>query len=170
MNKRGMGRVWSGLWGTFAVGTFAVGCVLAMGGCASETEGDAEPSLVGSWIFVNESATRGLGLTFRPDGTYNVSSMALTSSKSAYATVEEGTFAVSGRTITTTPTAATCPTTAEPSTMTHTFSGGNLLLTVPEGIVALKPSTSTATGDFVLTFGCFDAKGEFKKSNLVSVR
>ena len=74
--------------------------------CSSKTgsgETSGPDSIDGSWVETNSAGTGGFVAVFNSDGTYTFTVLQLTSSKSANVEGENGTFTVSGNTITTTP-------------------------------------------------------------------
>jgi hypothetical protein len=97
-------------------------------------------------MYVNAQGNAGFGITFGADKTYSAYNLFLTSQTSADAEMATGTYAVSGQTIAVTPTKSTCPGPAEVESFSHSFgSGGNLLLTLPSGIINLERNTSEAS-------------------------
>lgn len=54
------------------------------------------------------------------------------------------------------------------STVQYSFSGGELVVTEPTGLISLMPNTSPATS-VVLTFGCFQSGGAFVAAALAPV-
>lgn len=136
-------------------------------GCAS-SNGDTAPSLYGNWIYASAGGTSGVALTVGRDGTYVLSSLALTSPTSAEAQVERGTYTAMGSTIVTTPTEWSCPGPDPVTTLTYRFVGADLELVLPTGILTLAPNTASASTMFAISFGCFTG-GSFVPAPLAPV-
>jgi hypothetical protein len=123
--------------------------------CSSSNSG--APSVDGNWLNVKtDGSGQGLGLDLKSDGTYALGFLVLTSSTSADAQVETGTFTAQNGTLTFTPQEWSC-TGKDPSySLPYQFSGSDLLVNTGTSIIALQPNTSTVMGSFVDTIGCFN--------------
>jgi hypothetical protein len=150
--------------------TIAIASLLALAACSGGSSGSGQPSLYGNWMYVDSQGTAGVGVSFKSDGTYVLYQLSLTSSSSALAEIETGTFTVSGNTITSTPEQWSCTGPDGVSSVSYSFSGNDLVITTASGIVSLQPDNATASDSFVITIGCFDGKtGAFTKQPLAKV-
>jgi len=129
-----------------------------------------EDALVGDWILANAADTAGAGLTFKSDGSYVASTLAVKSSTSYLAEVEKGTFSVSGKTIFFSPTEYSCPEADPPYSFEYTAKGDTLTLTDPSDIFAFSRNTAPASAGAVITIGCFQPGGSFVASPLAPVQ
>lgn len=144
-----------------------LGIALTMVACSSSTE--QSPSIYGDWLYASADGKSGVSLTFKQDNSYVFSRLLLTSETSAEAEVETGTFTDSGSTITFTPKQWTCPGPDPVTSVGRSFAGGNLLFSLPSGLITLKPNNSTGDGTaFAVVYGCFKA-GTFVKADLAPV-
>jgi hypothetical protein len=117
---------------------------------------------------VDPAGTAGLGVIFNSDGTYTFTELELTSSTSANAQIETGTFTVSGATITATPKEWSCPGPDAVYSLSYSFQGSSLNLSQPSGIIILQQNTSTASSG-AIAIGCIDSSGNFKAEPLAAV-
>jgi hypothetical protein len=136
--------------------------LLVLAGC-----GGNAPSLVGNWIYVNGSS--GIAATFRDDGTYVASKLALTSSASADAEIETGTYMAADGTLTTIPQQWTCPGPDPVTAVSYSLDGVDLQVSSPSGVLVMSPNSTPASSNFALTFGCFDSSGSFTPQSLAPV-
>ena len=142
-----------------------VAVALLAAACGSSSKA---PSLDGTWVYSDSAGTAGAAATFNSNGNYVLSVLQITSSTTANAAIEKGTFTVSGSTITLTPQESSC-TGADPVyTMSYSFQGSNLELVESSGIIVFQPDTSTAS-DIAITDGCFSSSGAFTASPLAPV-
>jgi hypothetical protein len=132
--------------------------VVVLVGCGSKTP---QESLVGDWLFQNADGTSGLGVTFNGDGSYVLADLAVTSSTSANAEVEKGTYTATDTMFTMVPSQWTCDGKDTSSTETYKFSGSLLVVSDSSGVVTLAPNNGPSTGTFAVTLGCFDASNNF---------
>jgi len=143
------------------------------GGVGVVGVGSGAPQPSGDWVFSSPDGTAGAALDLGPGDTYTVLIGTITSSgqnsATANAQVETGTFAVTGNQITFTPKQSTCPGPAPVRVDTYSFSGQNLVLAGPAGIVSFAPNNSSSTATVGLTFGCFSDAGVFMASPLAPV-
>jgi hypothetical protein len=130
-----------------------------------------QTGLYGSWVFsVGDGGTSAEGAaTYNTDGTYQTIAVEFTSSTSAQEQIEQGTFALSGTTITYTPTESTCPSPRPVGSNSYQVVSGALVVTTPgysmpstfhHGSVTLPASTVT---------GCFGSDGVFHPASLAPV-
>ena len=147
----------------------AIIVLLALVACSSSVE-TKEPTVVGNWVFVNQAGTAGTGITFRGDGSYTFLNMRLTSDKSANAEVETGIYTDNGSAIVFTPQQYTCPGPDPIVTFPRSFSNGNLVFSLPSGVISLQPNNAPPAESFVVVYGCFDNKtGAFTRAELSPV-
>jgi hypothetical protein len=142
------------------------GLVSIVGCGGSSSPGDR---LVGNWLYVASSGNAGIAADYSSNGTYVAALMVLTSTTTAEAQVEKGTYSVSGDQLTSVPTEWTCPGPDAIDTATFSFSGSDLLISTSSGVIALTPNTAPVDTSFVLTYGCFDSSGNFTASPLAPV-
>jgi hypothetical protein len=141
-------------------------------GCGGGGSSTPEEKLVGDWIIENDSTGVGLALDISADGTYVGALLALTNTNppSANAQVEHGNWSATASSLTLTPTQWSC-TGADPAdTEPYSFSGGSLVISTSSGITTLAPNNTPATGMFSITYGCFDANGNFTQHPLGPVQ
>jgi hypothetical protein len=139
--------------------------LLLLTGCSSGSSG---PTLVGSWIFQPAQGPSG-GFTFKGDGTYSFIELSLTSSNTANAEGENGTYADDGQTLTLTPKESSCPGPDPVRSVSYAFSNGDLVLSGSTEADSYVPQPSTATSSFSITLGCFDGSGNFTQMPLAPV-
>ncbi len=144
-----------------------VASVLALTSCSSSQ--DAAPSLYGNWLYTNAAGTSGIGATFKKDGTYVWTTLALTSQTSGNAEIETGTFRATGSTIVFTPQQYSCPGPYPPITWKYTLSSSALVFSFPTGAISMKPNNEPASDSFTVVFGCFAKDGSFTKRELTPV-
>ena len=130
-----------------------------------------QTGLYGSWVFsVGDGGTSAEGAaTYNTDGTYQTIAVEFISSTSAQEQIEQGTFALSGTTITYTPTESTCPSPRPVASNSYQVVNGDLVVTTlgysmpstfHHGSVTLPTSTVT---------GCFGSDGVFHPASLAPV-
>jgi hypothetical protein len=81
---------------------------------------------------------------------------------------EQGSFTVSGNAITATPKESTCAKPDPVYSVTYSFTGSNLEIEEPTGIMVFQPDNATGS-NIAITFGCFGSGGAFTASPLVPV-
>jgi hypothetical protein len=147
-----------------------IGLSFALIACGSSSGGGGPPSLVGNWIYIDSTNTAGAALDFKSDGTYVHAQLSLTSTTSADAQVETGTYTSTGTSFTATPKQWTCPGPDPVATLNYSFQNGQLVLSAPQGIITFQPNTSSGfMSSFQITNGCFDRTGTFTPSPLAPV-
>ncbi len=130
---------------------------------------DSSPSLNGTWQYVNSAGTAGSSATFHSDGTYVGSIVKFTSTTTANAEIETGRFTTTSGHITFTPQQYSCARADPVYTAGYSFSGSDLVLSMPSSVVVFQPDTSPASS-VVITMGCFDpSTGTFTPSPLAPV-
>jgi hypothetical protein len=144
----------------FAFGAIAMGC----GGSSSP-----EQDLIGNWLYATSTGSTGIAVTYKTDGTYVAAELVLTSSNTADAQVETGTYTATASELTSVPTEWTCPGPDPAGTASYSFSGGDLLISSSSGIISLAPNTAPASSTFILTYGCFQSDGSFVTAPLAPV-
>jgi hypothetical protein len=143
--------------------------VLLMAGCGSSSSGSSTPSLYQTWEDLSANGENGQFLVFSQSGGYVHSILATTSSANVFdAEIEQGTFTISGQTMTLTPTQWTCTGAYAPYTATFNISGQTLEFVVNGAILGLQPDTATA-GQGTLVEGCFGSTGGFTQQALAPV-
>lgn len=147
-------------------GSIVVGAVMVA--ACSSSSGGGTPSLYQTWAYVTADGSAAAGATFTSDGTYLFQELTLTSSTTANDQVEEGSFTISGSTITATPKQWTCPGPDAVYTLGYSFQGGNLVLAQPAGTIVMQPDTATASS-ISITNGCFASSGSFTTAPLATV-
>jgi hypothetical protein len=147
-----------------------VGVALLTAACSSGSSSGSSGSnsIDGNWLYTDAAGTGGVGLTFNADGTYVLTELVETSSTSFNAQVEDGTFTVSGNTITETPQKSSCPGPVPVHQLTYSFQGSNLAVTDSSAVVVLQPNTATAS-NAAIVIGCFDANNNFTAQPLAPV-
>lgn len=145
------------------VACLALTCVMACGSPAST------PTLVGNWIYVDPAGSTGIAVDINDDGTYVIADMTLTSSNSADAQVETGSYTATSSQINALPQKWSCRGADPGITVDYTFQDGNLLLSLQSGLVALQPNTATATTAFKITYGCFSSGVGFTPEQLLPI-
>lgn len=144
--------------------TFFVVALLFAAGCGEPSPSDR---LQGTW-FVPSSNQCGPAVTFMDDR-FQFAIVCLTSSTSAVADIEQGTFSASGTTVDVSMTRASCPATADRSlSLAYKFSGDTLIFTEPTGLLSLTRDTAPA-GSFNIQFGCIDDAGKFTPGPIVDL-
>jgi hypothetical protein len=157
-----MGRIVTGWAGSVVVCTW--GGVVVFAACSS-----SPPSLDSTWEYADSASESGNGLTLKSNGTYVSSILSLTSSTSANAQIETGTFKLSGSEITFTPQQWSCPEATDPPySAGFEQNGDTLTLSYSSGAIAYQLDTSTAS-TFALSDGCFLQDGTFIASPLAAV-
>jgi hypothetical protein len=146
----------------------AVVFALLVPACSSSSGSGSTPSLYGTWAYLNAAGTEGEGITINSDGTYVLSLLQITSPASANVQSEQGSFTLSGSTITATPKEATCAKPDPVYTATYSFQGSNLEIAEPSGVIVFQPDNATGS-NIAITFGCFSSSGTFTASPLVPV-
>jgi len=146
---------------------------LAMVACGNGDDDDSGPtstdnSLVHVWDYSSANGESGLGVTFNADGTYKAVVLELTSSASANAQEETGTYVVQGSDIVFTPEESSCSGPDAPSTIPYVLSGTSLTLTYPTGVFILQVDTGTTSNE-AYQIGCFDSSGDFTPTPLAPV-
>lgn len=136
--------------------------LLALAGC-----GDNNP-IVGDWID-QISNFQALSASFNADGTYAQGSILVTSATSADVEAEGGTYSVTGRSITFTPTKSSCPGPIPVWSAGHSMVGQNLVLSFPKGAFEFAPNDAPTGATVNVRFGCF-VNGVLDPRPLVGVR
>ncbi len=126
-------------------------------------------SLVHTWVYTSANGATGTGLTLTADGKYIAEEIVLTSSTTANVQEDEGTYSVSGSTITFTPEESSC--TGPDAPLTAQFGLTATVLTVQYSTGAIEFQVDTSTGaNAALTIGCFDnGTGAFTPTPLAPV-
>jgi hypothetical protein len=84
--------------------------------------------------------------------------------------VEDGTYTVTGSTLTCVPAGSTCAKPDPLSNVSISFTGSDLELDTSSGVISLqKNPPDIVFGGFVKTYGCFDSSGHFTEGPVVSV-
>jgi hypothetical protein len=137
----------------------------------SSSSGGGPPSLYQDWLYTDSSGNSGIAATFKSDGTYVVSDLMITSSTSANAQVETGTFTASNGSLAMAPKEDSCPGPDAAYSLGYSFQGGNLEIVQPSGVLLMQPNTTSpgSIGSFAITIGCFDGSGNLKASPLAAV-
>lgn len=140
-----------------------LGLVLLVG-CGSGDGGSdpGNPLAETRWSMVVDSACA-LGIGFETDTDYRVTFICLLNDGSHGASIEDGLYYVDGNTLALSPHAATCPATC--SAFQFDVTGDSLTLSDSTGILALT-RLPPGGGDGVVTYGCFDAQGNFTPAEL----
>lgn len=144
--------------------------VLLVAACSSSS-GGGPPSLYQDWLYTDSSGNSGIAATFRTDGTYVVSDLVITSSASANAEVETGTFTAADTALAMTPTENSCTGPDAAYSLGYSFQGSSLEIAQPSGVLLMQPNTTSpgSIGSFAITIGCFDSAGNFTASPLAPV-
>lgn len=141
---------------TLAVVVFGL---VVMVGCSSTNESHP-PTLIGSWLYVND--TFGQGMTFRTDMTYTGVILEEKSSTLFNAYIENGTYTVSKNQLTLTPHQDSCPPPGGISLYTFGFQGNDLALVYSGGSTTVfQPNNEPPASNVMIIDGCFDSKGGF---------
>jgi hypothetical protein len=139
-------------------GTVAVVCMMLAAGCSG---GAHQTTLAQNWIYTSSDGTRGVALDLTSDGTYVFAILALTSSTSAEAEVEYGTYTAANDVLSLTPEQFSCSASDPPYQVGYSFQNGNLLLSISTGAIVMQPNPDTVDQSFTLQFGCFSSAGAF---------
>lgn len=144
---------------------FLSATLLLASGCSSSTSTSGSANeIVGNWINENAQGTTGIAFDAKADGTYVLETLVQTSPTTFNAEVETGTWTSTSSSLTTTPKQWSCAGADPVSTVSYSFNGGDLIVSLSTGIVSFKPNTATAssTGQTLSqTNGCFDQSGNF---------
>jgi hypothetical protein len=124
-------------------------------------------------------STTAIAIMFTSDGQYSAIKEQITSDgppgatttdmATANAEVEDGTYTVSGSTLTCVPTESTCPEPDPFSNVFISFTGSELDLDTSSGIVSLQKNTANNVWGIIKTYGCFDSSGHFTEEPPVPV-
>jgi hypothetical protein len=143
--------------------------VLGLASTACSPSQTPQERLVGDWVYVDSTGTVGEGVDLKPDGTYAISVLQLTTATTGNAQQETGTYTATDSDIRTTPQEWTCPGPDPVAVTPYSFSGNLLVVTGSSGLITFSPNTAPASTAEVLTFGCFQANGSFVAEALAPV-
>ncbi len=148
--------------------TFVVllAAVASCGGGSSETP---QQRLIGQWLYTNSAGSAGVDITFNTNATYTAQILQLTSTTSANDEIEDGVFSTTDTEITFTPQKYTCPGPDPVYSVTYSFNGDSLLLSLSTGATAFSRNTNPASSNMTIGFGCIQSDGSFVTSPLVAV-
>jgi hypothetical protein len=121
---------------------------------------------------VNANTGVGVGIDINSDGTYEGKLIQLTNTAPVTANeqLEEGNWSASPTTLTLTPTQWSCTGADPASTATYTLSGGSLVVNTSSGAVTFMRDTTPPPSASAVTYGCFDANGNFTAQPLGPVQ
>jgi hypothetical protein len=139
--------------------------LLASVGCGGNPTPDDK--VQGNWIFASSDGLTGIGLKFN-DISYDLSGLVLTSSNTAQAIVEKGSFSINATTLVFAPTESTCPGPIPIYQMDYRFSGSVLMITAGSNLIAFERNPYAVDSSFALTLGC-DVSGSFVPSPIAPV-
>jgi hypothetical protein len=131
----------------------AVFLFLSLGAIGCDDSVAPEQKLEGNWLFETSDGLTGMGLTF--DGAqYTAYVMELTSSTSANAEVETGSFLTSDTQIVFTPREWSCPGPDSIYVLPFKLANGSLLITSGATLVVFQRNLASPATNFVITTGC----------------
>jgi len=109
--------------------------------------------LEGNWLFESSDGLSGMGLTFN-GAEYSGYVMELTSSTSANAEVEKGTFLTSDTQIVFTPREWSCPGPDSIYVMPYKIENASLAVTSGATVIVFQRNLASPATNFVITTGC----------------
>lgn len=126
-------------------------------GCGGADQSTPEQQVVGSWLFTSADGNSGFGAVFKDDGTYTSAILVASSSTSAEAEVEKGTYSATDTQITFTPNEFSCAGPDAIYAAPYKVDGQSLVLTLGSNVVIMAPNTDPASSNGLLQTGCFNA-------------
>ena len=131
----------------------AVFLFLLLGAMGCDDPVTPKGQLEGNWLFEASDGLTGIGLTFNGDQ-YTGYVMGLTSSTSANAEVETGSFLTSDTQIVFTPREWSCPGPDSIYVMPYALANGSLAITSGATVVVFQRNLASPATNFVITTGC----------------
>lgn len=110
---------------------------------ASEPAGDAD-ELAGDWQFTSKDPPFAIVFHFKSDGSYESDVVTTVTASLWQDQLEQGTYAVSGSTLTTTPSMWSCPSPDPVASATFSFADGHLVLANAKGAVTAARKSERA--------------------------
>ena len=133
---------------------------LLLGAMGCDDSVTPKEQLEGNWLFQTSDGLAGMGLTFNGDQ-YTAYVMELTSSASANAEVETGSFLTSDTQIVFTPREWSCPGPDSIYVLPYGLASGSLTITSGATLIVFQRNVASPATNFVITTGCSSQTGTF---------